>query len=317
MTRILIIDESPEDIREVEDILGYQEYQFFEARDVQSAIEQVLVVLPDLVVLDVETVGKDGYHVCYQIRANPKTCRIPILAVSPRDVDKDSLLHWLEAGAEEYITKPFYVLELRARVRVLVRLKYQMDELEELKLHFEKLSLHDALTGLHNRRYFSERMTEEFARAQRRRTDMAILMVDIDHFKSVNDQHGHPFGDFVLKELARILGRNVRHSDLLARYGGEEFVAVLFETKQPGALNLAERIRRVVEEYRFSEGHHRAEVTISIGLSVVAGDSLAGNLPWEMLVSRADKALYVAKADGRNCIRLHDGHQVIAPNVLL
>lgn len=315
--KILIVDDSTKDLQEVKSLLGYQQYDFFEVRDPESTIWHIVNFLPDLVILDAETMGQTGLLICYQIRTNPKTCRTPILVVSTRDVDKDALLHWLEAGAEEYIFKPFHVHELRSRVRVLVRLKRQMDELEELKSHFEELSLLDALTGLHNRRYLVERMTEEFARAQRHETDISVLMMDIDHFKAVNDQYGHQFGDIVLKELARILSRNIRHSDLLARYGGEEFVAVLFETRQPGTLNLAERIRRVVQEQDFSDGYRHAKITISIGVYVESGARLARKEKghWENLISRADEALYVAKAEGRNCVRLHDGKRVITPIV--
>ncbi len=316
MTRILVVDDSAEDVRSIENLLADESYSFVQVSDNASVIKQTLKILPDLVILDVDTVGDEGDELCRKIKANPKTQRIPILALGSETADKHSLLHWLEAGAEEYITKPFYVHELRARVGVLVRLKRQMDELEDLKLHFEDLSLHDALTGLNNRRSFKKRMDTEIGRARRHQRDMSALMMDIDHFKKINDKYGHGFGDRVLQELSRVLSRNVRQSDLLARYGGEEFIAVLFETEREGAITFAERIRQAVEDHAFENDQFQVTLTISIGVAVLTGKNLVKNpeLSWENLINQADEALYGAKAAGRNCVRFHDGRKVVDPD---
>jgi len=316
-TRILVVDETGDDVQAIEDLLRDERYTFFQVRQVDAVMKEALRVLPDLIILDADTVQDQCDRLCREIKSHPKTQRIPILAVAPQTVEKNVLLHWLEVGAEEYVTKPFHFHELRTRVRALVRLKRQMDELEDLKLHFEDLSLHDALTGLFNRRYFKKRMDSEIGRARRHQRDTAALMIDIDHFKLVNDRFGHPFGDCVLQELARVLSRNVRQSDLLARYGGEEFIVILFETDQDGAITFAERIRQAVEHHLFRNSSREVGLTVSIGVSVLSGKSLVEypELSWEDLVNKADEALYAAKAAGRNCVRLHDGDRVVAPEV--
>jgi len=170
--------------------------------------------------------------------------------------------------------------------------------IEQLYEELRRRSITDELTGLYNRRFFVNRLDQELARARRYRHPLALLMIDIDHFKAFNDTHGHPAGDALLKELGRLLHNLARESDFAARYGGEEFVVVMPETAQHMALSLAERVGTAVSKHPFplKEAQPGVSVTVSIGLAEFPGNART----MEELIQRADQALYDAKAKGRN-----------------
>lgn len=172
---------------------------------------------------------------------------------------------------------------------------------EDFQRRVYELSTRDGLTNLHNRRYFDERFATEFAFARRHGTFLGVLMVDIDHFKKLNDTHGHIAGDHVLIDVARTLAAQVRAEDVVARYGGEEIVVLVRDIPRPGVEVLAERLRAAVESLRISYGDRSLAVTVSIGAYVVRPDR---ETPPESLVANADKLLYEAKAAGRNCVRV-------------
>jgi len=162
-----------------------------------------------------------------------------------------------------------------------------------------RLTIVDALTGAHNKRYFLEFLDREIARCTRYGRPLSLLMFDIDHFKAVNDQHGHLTGDFVLREMSRRLLRRIRKEELLARYGGEEFAAVLPETGHPGAMEFAEQVRQLVADEQFEYENDKFTVTISVGVATIEGTQ-----PMEaaLFVKMADDNLYRAKRAGRNCV---------------
>lgn len=159
-----------------------------------------------------------------------------------------------------------------------------------------RMTIVDGLTGAHNKRYFLEFLEREIARCARYRRPLSLLMLDIDHFKAINDQHGHLTGDFVLRELSRRLLGRVRREELLARYGGEEFAAVLPETDLSGARIFAEQVRRLVADAAFEYEGDRFNVSISVGLATVEGEDVDPMA----FIKRADDNLYRAKRDGRN-----------------
>lgn len=174
---------------------------------------------------------------------------------------------------------------------------FLFEQVEDEKSRLEKLSLTDFLTGIYNIRYFYHRIIEEYSRAQRYELPISCLMLDIDHFKKINDKYGHRVGDMVLKEFAQVLKKYSRKSDVLARYGGEEFILLLPQTAVEGALSEAERIRGIVENHRFRSLKNREGLTISIGLSVSPNDQIRTH---DDLISCADQALFDAKNLGRN-----------------
>jgi diguanylate cyclase (GGDEF)-like protein len=223
----------------------------------------------------------------------------------------------LELGADDYLTKPFDMLELSARVQSMLRLKTLQDELvakcrdldrmyqdlEKKSQELERLARVDPLTGLFNRRYFEERFYSEFSRSQRYRVPICCLMLDIDHFKRVNDTRGHQAGDCALKELALTLRRTLRDVDLTARYGGEEFVAILPETALREGIRAAERLRASVEANVFEHEGKPLKITVSIG---VASYPVPGINDPEALLRVADDALYRAKEHGRNRVESNE-----------
>jgi diguanylate cyclase (GGDEF)-like protein len=174
----------------------------------------------------------------------------------------------------------------------------QQDKIENI-FHKElyKMAVVDALTGAYNKRYFEERIQEEFSYCFRNKVPLSLVMFDLDHFKSVNDTYGHPAGDFVLARVAALTKTIVRSEDVLARYGGEEFVVILKATDAEGALTLAERLRRLIEESEFDFEGKKIPVTISVGVASLSGQNLAN---WEAMLKLADSLLYKSKNNGRN-----------------
>jgi diguanylate cyclase (GGDEF)-like protein len=215
----------------------------------------------------------------------------------------------LRIGADDFLAKPFADAEIQARAGAMLRIKSLQDQLRTAKAELEKLSVTDGLTGLYNRRHFEERLAEEFRRSQRYSDPVSLIMLDLDHFKDVNDRFGHQFGDRVLRETATLLDDSIRDPDICARYGGEEFAIILPKTHLQGALAVAERIFRQLRQKTYPvEGSGRAaagsaelRVTASAGLSFFPSKDVTTP---ELLVRFADDALYRAKREGRDTICL-------------
>jgi diguanylate cyclase (GGDEF)-like protein len=227
----------------------------------------------------------------------------------------------LELGADDYLVKPFDMLELSARVKSMLRLKALQDALVEKNRELDRankelarrreelltLSRTDALTGLFNRRYFEERLNEEFTRSRRYGSPLSLVMLDIDHFKRINDTFGHPFGDQVLKAVAQTACSRLREVDLMARYGGEELIALLPETSPVDALRVCERVREAIAslglEHPGADGHvQEVRLTASLGVATVPAANLTSA---EALLMAADTSLYAAKGAGRNRVHQH------------
>jgi diguanylate cyclase (GGDEF)-like protein len=217
-------------------------------------------------------------------------------------------------GADDYLPKPFSDDELEARIFASLRvkasemeLKKRNVELQSMLQHVEALAVTDALTGLYNRRRFEDVLKREFAVTKRYDTPLSCLMIDVDHFKSINDTHGHDAGDIVLREIAQRLSQRLREVDLAARYGGEEFAILLPQTNKEGAVIVAERIMERIRREEFDFEGTSLCVTVSIG---VAGNAdIVGKSP-ESLVKAADAALYQAKEQGRNRVVAFRGDDI-------
>lgn len=332
--RVLIVDDEPAMLGLVRSGLGGQDYQFFEAANGAEALRAVREVRPDLIVMDVEMPGLGGVEVCRIIKANAGEGGfgfIPVILMTGRQAA--NRIEGLEMGADDYLIKPFDMLELSARVKSMLRLKALQDALVEKNRELDRankeldrrreellaLSRSDALTGLSNRRYFEERLQVEFARSSRYRSPLALVMLDVDHFKQLNDRYGHPFGDQVLRAVAQAARERLRDTDLLARYGGEEFVALLPETGLREAYGVAERVRAGIEALRLyfeptgeptggADGDAAPRVRVGCTASLGCASFPAGdvNEP-EHLVRAADDALYAAKESGRNRVCQHEG----------
>ena len=294
---VLVVDDVPTNVKVLADALR-AEYRVRVATNGNDALRATQSEpVPDLVMLDVMMPEMDGYEVCRQIRKNPKTQRIPIIFVTAKNADYDEE-YGFSIGANDYICKPYSLLVVRARVRNQIQLKKQADQLEAL-------SHVDALTQIPNRRRFDEVIETEWKRAFRLQQPLAVLMIDIDHFKQYNDHYGHGAGDDALRSVAAALsGGVVRPADLVARYGGEEFVVILPETGGDAAAAIAEKLRERVFALAIAHEHSSAapRMTISVGVAaLVPGEKTSV----QQLLEMADKMLYRAKEGGRNRVCLH------------
>jgi diguanylate cyclase (GGDEF)-like protein len=249
---------------------------------------------PDVVLLDVEMPEMSGWDVLAAMKADPDLRDVPVVFLTGRS-DTTDIVDGLRLGAHDYLRKPCEPTELLARVQAAARVKRLQDELRQRNEDLDRISRTDALTGLRNRRHVEEYLAKLTSLARRNGDPIAVLVIDIDHFKSVNDEHGHDAGDAVLREVAGRLQDSVRLEDMIGRWGGEEFLVVLPNTADQGAAELAERLRQVVADTpcRLADGD-AVQVTISVGCAASLIDD-AGRL-----VRSADAAMYEAKQTGRN-----------------
>ncbi|MET0705353.1 MAG: PleD family two-component system response regulator [Tardiphaga sp.] len=251
----------------------------------------------DLLIVSLSLENFDGLRLCSQARSLERTRQVPILAIADAD-NNARLLRGLEIGVNDYLMRPVDKNELLARARTQVRRRRYTDHLRDNVQNSIEMAITDGLTGLHNRRYMENHLETLAEQAAHRSKPLALMMLDIDFFKSINDSHGHDAGDDVLREFAVRIRKSIRGIDLACRYGGEEFVIVMPETDQHVASMVAERLRRSIagEPFSIDKGNRRIDVTISIGLSTLEkkGERIAD------VLKRADVALYRAKHDGRN-----------------
>ncbi len=238
----------------------------------------------------------DPLRICSQMRTAEQTRSLPILLIAEDD-DRPRVVRGLDLGVNDFIMRPVERNELVARVRTQIRRQRYAVELRQSVNNTLALAVTDELTGLYNRRYFERHLSIMLGKAQEQGRDMAVMLIDMDYFKAVNDTHGHDIGDAVLREFADRLRRNIRGVDLACRFGGEEFVVLMPDTDFRQAQGVAERVRSAVAEKSFDTGNGRPlTVTISVGLAL---NEQPTDTP-EVLLKRADVALYRAKREGRN-----------------
>ena len=289
--RILIVDDDPGSIQTLIQFLRL-EHKILVATDGPEALETAARERPDLILLDVVMEGMNGHQVCRALKRDPGTRHIPVMFVTGREQEEDEVTG-LELGAVDYIVKPFSLPVVHLRVRTQLELKRYRDLLE-------RQSLLDGLTGLPNRRHLQEALDFIWRQSLRLSQSMAVILMDVDHFKDFNDTHGHPAGDACLQALGRCLGDLRRRStDVVARFGGEEFICLLPGMDLGMALQLAETLRSAVEdlEIRLGASGETARVTLSLG--VAARVPTLEDRP-SALIEAADRALYAAKRSGRN-----------------
>jgi len=253
----------------------------------------------ELLIVSLNMKKEDGLRLCSHLRSNERTRSVPIIMVATDD-DLLRVAHGLEIGAHDYIMRPIDRNELLARARTQIRRKRFQ---ERLRANYEvslSMALTDSLTGLYNRRYLTVHLQKQLEKNIESKKNLCVLLLDIDHFKAVNDTHGHGVGDQVLKAIAFRLQDSLRSFDLVARLGGEEFVAILPETTDEMAFFVAERLRRSIEEKPIKCNTESGElkITTSIGGAIIRpGDNSVTSV-----LDRADVMLYEAKNSGRNCV---------------
>jgi len=257
---------------------------------------------PRLALLDWVMPELDGPGVCREVRKLREKQERPyvFMVLLTSKESKEDIVTGLESGSDDYLTKPFNVEELKARLRTGERILHLEDRLVEAREQMRFKATHDALTSIWNRSVIMDLLGRELSRSRREANCTVVLLGDVDHFKSINDTHGHPVGDEVLREIASRLLSCIRSYDFVGRYGGEEFLLILNNCKPQFADARAEEIRKAVSSpIQTTSGS--LQVTMSFGL-LLSEDW--GVLPVEELLHEVDAALYSAKAAGRDCVRL-------------
>ena len=253
---------------------------------------------PSLVLLDLVMPDFDGYKVAAGIKAMPRF--VPVILLTALN-DLESKRRGQAAGADDFLAKPVQPLELKIRIAAMLRIRALTEALDQANRRLSELAHTDALTGIANRRRFEELYATEFERCQRYQRPMAVLTLDIDHFKRVNDTWGHGIGDEVLKAVSAVVAKSLRQSDHMARTGGEEFIVIAPESNPSGVLALGERLRRRVEGLEVQTEAGAVQATVSIGVAAWDG---VGEVDKNGLLKHSDDALFQAKEKGRNRVVL-------------
>ena len=294
--RVLLVDDRPSSYERLAPVLATEHTVDVEPNPAE-ALFHAADGNYDLLIVSLGLENYDGQRLCSQARSLERTRAVPILAIAD-EADNTRLLRGLEIGVNDYLLRPVDKNELLARARTQIRKRRYAEHLRDNVQNSIEMAVTDALTGLHNRRYMESHLNSLAEQAAMRGKPLALMMLDIDFFKKINDTYGHDGGDDVLREFAVRIKKSIRGIDLACRYGGEEFVIVMPETDLHVASMVAERLRRSIagEPFSVHKGTKRIDVTISIGLSTLErkGEPIAD------VLKRADVALYRAKHDGRN-----------------
>ena len=285
---LLAIDDEPEFLGYVREVAEGCDFKVTTTRDAESFKSSYCGGRWDAIVLDIVMPEMDGFEVLRNLKEMPEVRDRPIIVISGLQSAQDKVVAF-DLGATDYVTKPFDLMELRVRVRAALRVQSLLEMLSE-RAHV------DGLTGLWNRSHFASRWPEAVSCARRNDRPLSVAMFDADHFKSINDNLGHPAGDLVLQSIAKILQHESRLTDIPCRYGGEEFALIMPDTAPEDGLLVCDRIRQSIANTVWPR-HPDRSVTMSIG---VAGSTFAIDLEPDLWIEAADKALYRSKDRGRN-----------------
>jgi diguanylate cyclase (GGDEF)-like protein len=298
--KVLVVDDSPVTLALAQARLRDENLDVLCANGGVEGLAKARKERPDLILLDLKMPDLSGYDVCEQLKSDPNLDSIPVIFLTAADSIEDKV-KGLDMGAVDYVAKPFDPVELCARVRAALRVK-RLQDLLSLRAQL------DPLTELWNRQAMESRLHQEWARTSRHEEVLAFLMMDIDHFKLINDHFGHPAGDRVLCAVTRALTLQCRESDIPCRYGGEEFAIILPNTNCREAATLAERCREEIEHMSLPAQDRVIHVTASFGITDSRNVRVRENL-----VRCADKALYRAKNEGRNRVVIWEYDESIPP----
>lgn len=289
---VLAIDDCPVVLSTVAARLRAENVQLVTATEWETGLALAIELRPDLVLLDIELPSFSGLDLCRRLKEDPRTRDIPVIFLTAA-TEIATKLHGFDLGAVDYVTKPFNPDELRARVRAALRAKRAQDVLVER-------ARVDALTGLHNRSHLDERLAAETRQAHIAGTPLCFVLLDLDHFKRINDLYGHPFGDRVLASVGELLARSIRPGDLAFRYGGEELALLLPGVTLEQGTTIAERVRDQLRTMTFVSRGEPVNVTASFGVVEASEMHLGAEASSEAFVTAADEALYAAKSAGRD-----------------
>ena len=288
-TKILVVDDNSNNVRLLKDILEDEYYTVYTTDSGFSVLDMAQNLRPDAILLDIMMPGMDGFEVCKLLKSDDEVMDIPIIMVTAKTEGND-LKNAFEMGAVDYIKKPFDEIEVIARINSVLRTKHNQDKLKEK-------ANNDGLTGIYNHALLIHLFEKEIKKQERNGDDVSFIMLDIDHFKKINDTYGHTVGDVVLRELASLLTKSIRDTDFVGRYGGEEFSIVLTEANEDNTYELCERIRNIIQNHKFLADDITIHVTVSIGFYCKkANDPISSH----DMIKRSDEALYRAKQNGRN-----------------
>lgn len=297
---IMVVDDDKDHLNFIKKTLEFEGYIVHTVDRGEKALQAIEETPPDLLILDVNMPGISGIETLNLLRQ--KLSYVAVIFVSANDRPED-VIRGLDSGADDYIRKPFDIKELISRIKAKLRVKDLNDLLRAANEKLKTLIEIDDLTGLYNMRSIYQRLENEIVRSQRFKKRVAIVMMDMDHFKEVNDQHDHLFGSFVLAEVGKIIRANIRQVDFAARYGGDEFLIAITETSDEGAKLFAERLKEKIEQAVFKSGDDSVKLTASLGVAITHPDVTTNA---RELVRKADEYLYGAKKKGRNRVEFFD-----------
>ncbi len=294
--KILAIDDNPVNLQLLVAVIKrISDLEIVTESDERLTVARAVEEKPDIILMDVMMPSVDGFEVCSQLKSNHNTSSIPVIFLTANN-QKGAQLSGYASGAVDYITKPFEPEILISKIRVVLNMIGHVE-------HLLNEANTDKLTGLHNRRYLQDILSPMYRESNLRDKELALLMIDVDFFKKINDTYGHLTGDLVLKRVAQVLKSKLYAHDIMVRYGGEEFLILLKDTNIKVAEEVGQKLRAAVEEMTWDFTVEPVKITISIGIAsnrtVVSEDS-------EELVRMADRSLYVAKNRGRNTVVCND-----------
>lgn len=287
--KILVVDDNKLNLRLLQDILEDEKYKVYTTDSGFSVLEMAHNLKPDVILLDIMMPGMDGYDVCRLLKSDEEVMDIPVIMVTAKTEGNDLKIAF-EMGAADYIKKPFDELEIIARIHSVLRTKQSQDILKD------KAS-RDGLTGIYNHALLIQLFEKEIKKQAISGDDVSFVMLDIDHFKKINDSYGHTIGDAVLKELAMILSTSIRDSDYVGRYGGEEFSIILTKMNNDDTYEWCEMLRKKIQNHKFYAGDLLIQVTVSMGFYCKSAKDTIGSYD---MIKTSDEALYKAKQNGRN-----------------
>ena len=299
---VMIVDDDELVLARLQELVAAAGYHVRTAANGIEALHSLKHSAASIVVTDLNMPGMDGLDLCRRVREHAWPGYVYIVLLTIRDDEKD-ILAGLDAGADDYLSKRTSPAQFTARLRIAKRvlaLEYSLKDALDKK---RRLAMTDALTGAYNRRYFVRHLSREMKRAQRFGGDVSLLLLDIDHFKQVNDTHGHAVGDVVLQKLTEQIAACLRRAtDWCARLGGEEFAIVLEGANLAEARTCAEKMRRAIENTLIDTPAGAVRITVSIGVSALGGIAARNSATVQLLLELADTNLYASKASGRNCV---------------
>jgi two-component system, cell cycle response regulator len=311
---VLIVEDDNLVLARLQDLVVAAGYLVFTASSGTQALRRLETSSASIVVTDLNMPGMDGLELCRRIRERVWPGYIYVVFLSVRD-DEKNILAGLDAGADDYVSKRTSVAQFTARLRTAKRvlaLEYSLKSALEAK---RLLAMTDPLTGIYNRRYFLRHLSRELKRTQRFGGDVSLLLLDVDHFKLINDTYGHVVGDHVLKNLTRVIGKCLRRAtDWCARLGGEEFAVVLEGTTLEEACVCAEMVCRAVANSSIDNPVGPISITVSIGVSAAGEVADRSAATVQTLFEHADRALYASKSGGRNRVTWSNSQAIAARN---